>query len=509
MQSYDVVYSISDLHLGGSTIACSSPGAPIGVQAFRNGSRLARWIDSIAPSRPGEQVALVINGDFVDFLAENPQQLLDFDDPASHLRRVASDGAFAPVFDSLAKFVHVDGCHLVVVIGNHDVELLHPAVQRALIERLNNPRSDKLEFALDGTGYLCSVGGRTVYFTHGNEHDSFNLVDQRALRRLLQKTKRGIKLEQGEVRAATNAGTRLVIDVMNEIKRTLPFVDLLKPEIEMVIPILASIPTVKIDAKRFASAREIAMRIQRDSVRRRGGLLGDDAPQGDDNGAIAGEQWTNDDWKTIETLQNTVDPVALARSEGDGTLGAADALIGWWRGKRSDDALRDHLESYMKRDGRFAFYANNPSDPQFVELDEAVHHSIDFTVAGHTHLARLIKRTNGHGFYLNSGTWMRLLRVSLPILADKAEWARAKAALLSANIEDIERYEWDTAPPEVTPADRKLVHDRCSVVKIEHRNSTREVIASLLVVSEKAELTREQTYGPDPASLPALPEVKP
>jgi hypothetical protein len=57
---FDELYSISDLHLGGEP----------GFQIFGSGKELAWLIRHLGAERPERtRVALVINGDFVDFLA--------------------------------------------------------------------------------------------------------------------------------------------------------------------------------------------------------------------------------------------------------------------------------------------------------------------------------------------------------------------------------------------------------------------------------------------------------
>ena len=63
------------------------------------------------------------------------------------------------------------------------------------------------------------------------------MVDYRALRNVSRAMARGAPLPEWDA----NAGTRMVIDVMNPLKATYPFVDLLKPEIEASIPALVAL----------------------------------------------------------------------------------------------------------------------------------------------------------------------------------------------------------------------------------------------------------------------------
>ena len=57
-------------------------------------------------------------------------------------------------------------------------------------------------------------------------------------------------------------------------------------------------------------------------------------------------------------------------------------------------------------------------------------------VAGHTHLARALPRKRGQGFYFNSGTWIRLIRLTDAMLASddafKPVYEAFKAKTMSA-----------------------------------------------------------------------------
>jgi hypothetical protein len=507
MQSYDLVYSVSDLHLGGRIGRVPGSMEVLPTQAMGSAKRLAQWIKHITPSSPplSGEIGLVINGDFIDFLAENPTQYLDFSAPARHVRRVAADPSFAQVFDALKRFVAAPGTRLVVVIGNHDVEFLHPESQQALLDVLGFPSTKKFEFALDGTGYRCSVGGRAVFFTHGNEHDSFNLLDHRALRRLLRRAKRGESLRQAEIREATNAGTRLVVDVMNVIKQELPFVDLLKPEIEAVIPLLLNLPRERVPLPDLGRAIEIARRRSSDARRMSDGLLGDDvldAPQSDSVRLSAG--WSSERWDSVESrYQHGATAVDIARAEGAGTLSISSALVGSIGAKLSSDGLREYLKTLMLGAGQTTFLYNDPNDEQFIALDREVDPSVDFIFAGHTHLARLVKRRNGEGFYCNTGTWMRLLRLSPALLADDKAWMSAREALLQGDVAKIDDWRWSDAPQDVSARDRSLLLDRCSIAKVERSSNGTIVRASLLIVDAEGREQRDYDVGLDPAELSA------
>ncbi|MBZ0121537.1 MAG: metallophosphatase, partial [Sandaracinaceae bacterium] len=82
MDAYDEIYSVSDLHLGGE-------GGE--AQIFDSGSLLADTIRLVADrAGAGKRVALVLNGDIVDFLAEPGARYFDAVGAPAKLARIAA-----------------------------------------------------------------------------------------------------------------------------------------------------------------------------------------------------------------------------------------------------------------------------------------------------------------------------------------------------------------------------------------------------------------------------------
>src|SRR3954466_10525606 len=103
--AFDELHSISDLHLGG----------PSGFQMFAEGKLLGHTIDFLGdPSRAAGTVGLVINGDFVDFLAEDGATYLDVEGAELKLERIMGDPAFIPVFVALKHLVRTPKRLLIV-----------------------------------------------------------------------------------------------------------------------------------------------------------------------------------------------------------------------------------------------------------------------------------------------------------------------------------------------------------------------------------------------------------
>src|ERR1051326_1508361 len=106
---YDELYVISDLHMGGD-----KPD----FQILRETKRLAAFIRWVAGQRPDGQVALVLNGDVIDTLAEDTGGYVATSNAAATLERIMKDPSFEPVWSALAGFTKKPNRTLITVIGN-------------------------------------------------------------------------------------------------------------------------------------------------------------------------------------------------------------------------------------------------------------------------------------------------------------------------------------------------------------------------------------------------------
>ena len=256
---YDEVHSVSDLHFGGES----------GFQVFNLGSTLAKFIDHLRQKPKGRRVALVINGDFVDFLAEQPSMHFDPKGAVRKLERIFDDPAFKPVWQALQRFTRTPDRYLVITLGNHDLELALPWVAERLIQEVSGDRLSargRVVLSFDGSGFLCGVGGRKVLFVHGNEVDTWNLCDYEHLRRMGRDLTQGNEVESWQ----PNAGSKMVIEVMNDIKRRYPFIDLLKPENEGAVPVLLALDPKQ--ARKIPRVLNVVARRSWDSGTPDGGL---------------------------------------------------------------------------------------------------------------------------------------------------------------------------------------------------------------------------------------------
>lgn len=427
--SFDEVYSVSDLHLGGVK----------GFQIFDQGDLLARTVRMIAALPPERRVALVLNGDVVDFLAEPEAKYLDVQGARDKLKRISEDAAFQPVFDALRALVHTPNRTLVVSMGNHDVELALPGARAFLEERLcgaDVAARGRLRFVLDGTGFEAHVGGTRALFIHGNEVDSWNVVDHDTLRRTI----RALNADSPPPKWSSNAGTQLVIDVMNDVKRRHPLVDLLKPETKPVPAVLMALdPSV---LEKLRALAPLLLKKTSTSVRMWRGLLGEeeDAPRaerveltpdaalrqlmpGTPPGA-SGQDLLERAEADLASGGPALDLGSLSGSSPD-TLGIRGMVMDLILDRDRDENLRDALKQWLSRDDTFMWSA---PDDTFHALDGSIGLDVGFIVAGHTHLERSLPRYRGAGHYFNSGTWVQLIQLTPAQLADSQSFAPVLAA---------------------------------------------------------------------------------
>lgn len=477
--SFDELHVVSDIHLGGV-----DP-----FQIFDQGPTLASLIDHLAHNGT-PRLGLVLNGDIVDFLAEEKAQYLDAEGAVRKLVRIMDDPAFSPVFAALARFVTREGRTLVLVLGNHDVELALPRVRECLRERLCGDSSaarGRLELAMDGAGYACRVGERSVLCLHGNEVDDFNVVDYRALLELSRAQNRGCHpLPTWK----PNAGTKLVIDIMNPIKQQHAFVDLLKPETRAVPAVLLALDPQQ--RNKLASFAGVALRLVLDATRRSTGFLSAEAIDADVPESLSDAEALErllsgargrarpcaevDVNALLDSVEDDVAndrPVLAGVGDDQGTLGVVGLTADTVFRRDPRENLRKSLKDWLREDNTFA---TDTRDETYTKLDEAVAGNVDFLVAGHTHLMRAIRRPSG-GAYFNSGTWTRLLQLSDAMLADEAAFAPFFNAVKQGTMQAL-----DNAPG--------LVMRRLSVVSIRAQvNGAAGELATASLDGESLQLT--------------------
>lgn len=439
MLSFDALYVMSDLHFGG-------------VPGFRivhpdAVTRLAAAVRALATTRPGERVGLVLNGDIIDTLAEPPGTAIRVDDGVATFHAIANDASFGRFFDALGVFVRRGQRTLVVGIGNHDLELALPEVQEAFVRRVaggDATAAARIRFTPPCQPMLFSVGGHRVFVTHGNEVDEWNVVDADQLVWAIDRRMRGLPFDAAGWRP--NAGTRLVREVMNELKVRYPFVDLLKPEREVTVPLL-----VALDKRAFAHVGGVAgATIQAGlTPTRRLGLLGEDRtarPADDLLGEAVARAGAADTRSGGDFL---VEAEGRAR-RGEAGVAPAGAAAGTLGGGLVNVILGANLHRAVEGWLRAQRHTFDPTVPDAMDdkLIERIGPGVAVVIAGHTHLPRSL-RPEGRGFvYLNTGTWARVIALTLDDVDDASRWKEVEAQLRAGTMDalDTTHLSWRGGP---------------------------------------------------------------
>jgi len=441
------VYIISDLHLGGSGPA---KGAGIEDRGFRlntHPNELAAFIECLA-ERPKSSLAveLVINGDFIDFLAERqpmPPWWIPFNgEPVAACKTLdAIASRERVVFSSLCKFLKA-GHRLTILLGNHDIELAMPSVRRTLESLLGLCGTDDYKFISNGEAY--PIGDALI--EHGNRYDSFNMVDHDALRRICSLQSRQLQVPD---RYAFNPppGSKLVSSVMNPIKSEYHFVDLLKPETEAVVPLLLALEpgycrTLGKVAKFALEAEQ--HRLESAALPRIGGDInavgGAISDFGSDMAAGSIDQRAEtrtltEDGALMQILQRTMPSETLrflsqvtggvtagmgigqeisATDVVDRGVGLIKLLLGGQQ-QKLDERLPALLKAVRVLREDASFDLGVETARRYLDAaHELGARGFRFIIFGHTHLAKRVDMANGA--YLNSGTWADLMQFPTEIL---------------------------------------------------------------------------------------------
>jgi UDP-2,3-diacylglucosamine pyrophosphatase LpxH len=452
LRPFELAWIVSDLHIGGT------PGS----QMFQCGSQFKALIDQILKEHQelraagagmqDAQCLLVINGDFIDFLAQNPPAFFSLKDSVSMLQSILQEPAFRPVTKALQDFTAAEGTHLVVVLGNHDLELALPDCRQQFLQTITSgkpERRGKVELCFEGWGYRFSVAGRRALCLHGNETDPWNFTRYDELDRIQREM-----MIHGDSPFGRNwmpsAGTQFVIRAVNPIKAEFPFVDLMHPLFPLLTTVLGILDPGNItyvDDFAAAAAKAKANDLTRPQSQRRmlsaGALTMDGEIVRHDSSA---EEIIR---ATEAALRNgTIDELIA----NDGT----DLLFmdGWIKSMKSaasaawdktielknrtvksltDAGKRIHCETLRR--ALLPIVQETPETPEFLSsedkaIERAIGGTYDVVFAGHTHSQRFASRHSGKGFYVNTGTWADRITLLKKDLTDSQEFQGIYDALI-------------------------------------------------------------------------------
>lgn len=436
MSRPNLVFITSDWHLGGTLDRTEAEQAIPGTQICRVTGKLTEFIDWLRSqiTAEGPLIELVINGDMVDFLApdqgyeplpwlgEETAAVRRFNQIADAAKNSRGRGPFEALRDFLAA-----GGSLVLLLGNHDVELSLPAVRKSLSDRLE-AEGRRYTFIHDGEAYTRGQ----LLVEHGNRYDAFNMVDHSRLRQERSHLSRGLACapeERNESFFLPPYGSELVANVYNQLLPQIPFLNLLKPENEAVIPlVIALCPESRnaVDAgiRLYGVSRTLYVnRLRRPAQPKQPGLLG--ATPGEvyasldmvlqdvlgKDAALFQEPAARDGQLSIgESLRERLTALSAKGRELAAMAGRGLTIAKIVR-EQGEQRRLQQLQAALKKVRDEMDFSLTSEKKQYQEAAQELVACGKFStvVFGHTHLAKRIDLRGG--VYLNSGTWADVLRL--------------------------------------------------------------------------------------------------
>lgn len=213
-----LVLVISDLHLGAGK---QLRGRRNLLEDFHFDSELIDFITFHASGEHEEKtVELVINGDFLDFLAVPYVEFFDdefWSEEACLEKLRIIMKAHRPVFQALKQFVSKPNKSIVYIIGNHDAELIFDSLKAEFKAFFGKELEDRITIRNDLHTHVPIPG---VYIQHGHQYERAHEFDPET----------SIVDAQGGGRFFIPSwGSYYVINVINRYKQERPHINAVRP----------------------------------------------------------------------------------------------------------------------------------------------------------------------------------------------------------------------------------------------------------------------------------------
>jgi len=386
---------LSDLHI--------SPPGPL--TSFHAGHELACLLARLRTDHSVD--TLVLAGDVFDFLAlpaakETLQPAHVPELIGQALTDIAANDRGSQIFGELGALARA-GTAIVVLPGNHDPELAHPAAPAILRARCGLPDDDRrLDVYLGPGPWRGTAGDLEVVVGHGHRGDPWNDIDPAmVLHHATTNPPRPMELP---------LGSRLVVGAMRAFRKNHPFVDALKPEMPGV-PLLLAYLDPRLAMKHLPGVATLGARAWVGGLQRR--LRRGPTLPADKAGSSPPPQPPND----IDLLAAALFDALDTDERTEGTIVAVED---WLAGSGADAAgtLASHGGGRYLLRAALRLLGRNGTAFDQTRLDDADHIIIAdhlppgstprVVIAGHTHAARHV-RLDANRTYINTGTWSDLI----------------------------------------------------------------------------------------------------
>ena len=404
---------ISDLHIGGNTQ----------LDIFRSQIQLAGFLKSLK----GGPTALIINGDFIDFLAVAPFGVFSRAAAEEKIKQIVAAAPNKQVWEGFKTFLEADERNRIdILLGNHDVELVFEEVQTALTVAMGQPQgSERVRFMTDRLSYpRLDVGGVQVHVEHGFQYDPFNWYDHNKLIQTTQYKQDGSQFD-------LPVGSKLVYDVLNKVTPNHPYMPLLKPEAAAFWMLAALAPgQVLRRAGRTALIGSGTIKTALRKYLRGAQLAPDETRPLDELTPLQAQlaQMLFDDRLTDNTLEDLEEFIDQGSGDERSSAGITFAGGPLLRGKLF--FIRRALSSLKYQ--RDSFFDPSKSDEFHEALNTILNQGAKVALFGHSHGRKMLSLFKEEGkwaadplllkspalLYLNTGTWANLLDFDLNVLAN-------------------------------------------------------------------------------------------
>lgn len=175
-KSKKCILIISDLHLGAGS---EYQGRKNHLEDFHSDRELVDFFHYHSTGEyQSKEVELIINGDFLDFLAVPFVPFFDdefwSEKAALHKLDLILD-AHSEVMDALEGFLKTKNKKLTYIIGNHDAEFLFDSMKLRFKERFGEDVRNLITISNELTLYEPTKG---VFLQHGHEYESLHNFDE-------------------------------------------------------------------------------------------------------------------------------------------------------------------------------------------------------------------------------------------------------------------------------------------------------------------------------------------
>jgi UDP-2,3-diacylglucosamine pyrophosphatase LpxH len=397
MWSAKDLFVLSDLHLAGERDA----------GLFQSDAELADCLTWILEE--SQDSLAILAGDTLDFLIPGDGETkTDFSRLGDRTQTIIEH--HPEVFEALSNLVCSSRHKLIIMGGDHDSELVFPAVQEVIEQRLGIEFSNpKIRWLVQGEVLRLRVGNTVVLIEHGNVLDPWNRIEPASLHSVLSLASRNLS-NLSDYKPPT--GSRLALEVIAALRNSHHWIDWLKPETETVLPLVWQFGSRKEQAlicsltNEYLDMKEVALNKKIGNLRRPEMLYRGDKEAEDSERDEIFKDWFD---YVYEQQQTPLD---------NGNV---------------DAKLIEKLRSVSAQD---TFFDLDKPDSSVKYLQPTFESGADLVIHGHTHSAKA-SAVEG-GFYINTGTWGQLLQLPKSYETDDV-WRNFLALLRRNEVASLRR----------------------------------------------------------------------